>query len=388
MRIGIYQNSLPTTIGGAARFQREVIRGLVDDTDSEHQFITVSKYEPDQTVSCEHLRVPPAPALTKWADRYRRLRRRPLPAQPPLSETLRQAGIDLLYSPSPWIPQVDVPFVVTCWDLQHRVQPYFPEVSRLGWTWDERDKHYRSTLPRASAVVVGTQIGKTEVERFFAVDPQRIEVIPFSVPATIAECRCVRPDWAPTKPFVVYPAQFYPHKNHIRLVDAIAAIAARGDNVAAVFVGGDAQGQNGTLDYILRAAKERGVGERIITPGFVSDEALRWCYENAIALVFPSLFGPDNLPPLEALSVGCPAIVGDIPGAEEQLRDAVVRVDPFDGECFAEAIVRLAQDQRHREKLIDAGRQLTSLLTANTYASRLNRLFDRLADTFRCWEPV
>ena len=56
-------------------------------------------------------------------------------------------------------------------------------------------------------------------------------------------------------------------------------------------------------------------------------------------MVFPSLFGPDNLPPLEAIAHGCPAMVADIPGAREQLGSAVSYFQPFSELKLAEQML-------------------------------------------------
>jgi glycosyltransferase involved in cell wall biosynthesis len=43
-------------------------------------------------------------------------------------------------------------------------------------------------------------------------------------------------------------------------------------------------------------------------------------------LRYPSFFGAENLPPLEAFALGCPVIAADMPGAREQLGDAAILV--------------------------------------------------------------
>ena len=66
------------------------------------------------------------------------------------------AGV-LNLSPMEWI-DLDTPYVQVVWDLQHRLQPWFPEVSYHG-EWERRETAYRSVLPRASFVVTGTRAG-------------------------------------------------------------------------------------------------------------------------------------------------------------------------------------------------------------------------------------
>ena len=58
-----------------------------------------------------------------------------------LASELKALGIDLFYSPSTKTPTIDIPYVVTVWDLQHRLQPWFPEVAGQG-LWNMREENY------------------------------------------------------------------------------------------------------------------------------------------------------------------------------------------------------------------------------------------------------
>ncbi|MFM6269445.1 MAG: glycosyltransferase, partial [Dolichospermum sp.] len=51
-------------------------------------------------------------------------------------------------------------------------------------------------------------------------------------------------------------------------------------------------------------------------------------YINAFSLAFMSFFGPDNLPPLEAMALGCPVIASKVSGSEEQLGNNALLVNP------------------------------------------------------------
>src|SRR5437762_10866221 len=92
----------------------------------------------------------------------------------------------------------------------------------------------------------------------------------------------------------------------------------------------------GTKEHVMREAKALGVEHRIHTPGFVERSRLTSLYQHADALLYPSLFGPDNLPPLEAMALGCPVVAARVAGAEEQLGNAAALVDPFDVDGYAD----------------------------------------------------
>jgi hypothetical protein len=71
---------------------------------------------------------------------------------------------------------LSIPYIATVWDLEHRKQPYFPEVSTTGWTWSARENVYKALLPRASMVITGTFAGKEEVVRYYHLNPANIMI--------------------------------------------------------------------------------------------------------------------------------------------------------------------------------------------------------------------
>lgn len=385
MRIGVFNNSLPKDVGGAARFESEITRALFACESTEYEFLTVSSQPDSEINGVTHITLPAQRRIGKWESRMRRLLRIPASTGPDATQVLRKSGIDLVYSPSPFIPVIGLPYIVTCWDLQHRIQPFFPEVSVLGWKWESREQHYRTRLPKASMTIVGTQVGKSQVERFYGIDPNRIAVVPFPASGELLKVPPTRPEWAPQQPFVLYPAQFWPHKNHITLLKAIKDISEKGRQVSVVFSGGDFSSEAGTREYLQSLSVELGLNDRVVFPGFISDAELRWAYENALALVYPSLFGPDNLPPLEAFLLQCPVIASDIVGASEQLDDAAILVDACNETDFANAIIHLADSQSTRNKLIQRGQQIVQGLTVEQYVHRIISVLDELSLYFRCW---
>ena len=85
------------------------------------------------------------------------------------SEWIRVQQIDIVWFLEPARARVSVPYITTVWDLAHRSQPYFPEVSITGWDWEGREQAYRSVLPRASFILTGTCAGKSEIVHYYGV---------------------------------------------------------------------------------------------------------------------------------------------------------------------------------------------------------------------------
>ena len=117
-----------------------------------------------------------------------------------------------------------------------------------------------------------------------------------------------------------------------------------------VFTGSD----QGNESYIRQLVQTLQLDDQVFFLGHVSRPALRVLYQNAFVLCYPSLFGPLNLPPLEAFALGCP-VIADIPGAKQELGDAAMLVNPANEFEIAEALKSVRSDSAKRESLTARG---------------------------------
>jgi glycosyltransferase involved in cell wall biosynthesis len=72
--------------------------------------------------------------------------------------------------------------------------------------------------------------------------------------------------------------------------------------------------------------------------GYVSDEALASLYRHAACFVFPSVYEGFGLPPLEAMSIGCPVLASRAASIPEVCGDAAIYFDPSDPHAFTQAL--------------------------------------------------
>jgi glycosyltransferase involved in cell wall biosynthesis len=97
--------------------------------------------------------------------------------------------------------------------------------------------------------------------------------------------------------------------------------------------------------------------------GFVGDNELAALYENAMCLVFPSKTEGFGIPPLEAMTKGCPVISSNAASLVEVGGDAVIYVDPDDSDRWRDAIVGLSKNENLRATLSARGRQRVTLFS-------------------------
>jgi glycosyltransferase involved in cell wall biosynthesis len=184
------------------------------------------------------------------------------------------------------------------------------------------------------------------------------------------------------RPYVFYPAQFWPHKNHVGLLEAVRLLEARhGLAVDVVLVGSD----KGNRRFVEETAARLGLAERVRLPGFVSQHELVVFYRNALATTYVTYFGPENLPPLEAFAAGCPVVASDVSGSEEQFGDAALRVDPRDHAAIADAIFRIHSDAALRATFVERGRARATRFRPDDFVRAVVEMIDEFEPVRQCW---
>jgi glycosyltransferase involved in cell wall biosynthesis len=298
---------------------------------------------------------------------------------------LRENQIDLTLSFVPSCPTVNYPYIVTVWDLQHRLQPYFPEFSMAG-ELQVRENIYSKILNRATTVITGTAIGKSEIERFYQISAERIKVIPLFTPQyslnSSEKNDAILTKYGIPDRYLFYPAQFWPHKNHIGLLLAVKCLKEKyGLEFPLVLVGSD----QGNEAYVREMVGELDLSKQVYFLGFVPQTDIPQLYQNAFALTYLSFFGPDNLPPLEAMALSCPVIAANVSGASEQLEDAALLVDPKQPEEIAIAVKSLIEDAALRQNLIESGLLRAKRWMADDYIREVFSVLDDFEAIRRCW---
>jgi glycosyltransferase involved in cell wall biosynthesis len=108
--------------------------------------------------------------------------------------------------------------------------------------------------------------------------------------------------------------------------------------------------------------------------GYVSDAQLRALYEGAACFVYPSLYEGFGIPPLEAMSCGCPVISSDATSLPEVCGNAALYCNPYDPQDIAAKISSLLSDRNRRAELREAGRQRAAQWTWEKAAETLDDL--------------
>jgi glycosyltransferase involved in cell wall biosynthesis len=240
--------------------------------------------------------------------------------------------------------------------LQHLHYPQFWSAAEIA----QREVVYRAGCQLARTVVVGSQWIKDDLVKQYQIDPHKVQVIPEGPPTqsiaapSTQEQAAVLKKFELQQPFAIYPAVTWEHKNHIRLLEALAHLRdVRGLNIRLVCTGS----QYSFWPQIKRRISELNLEPQIKFLGFVTEPDLRALYRLSQFLVMPTLFEAISLPIFEAWLEGVPVTCSDATALPEQVLDAALKFDPESIQSIANAVEQLAVNEKLRAELRTRGAQ-------------------------------
>lgn len=259
---------------------------------------------------------------------------------------------------------VPVPFpsgparVITLLDVQHHDLPTMFSGAERAF----RRYAYDGAARSADRVITLSEFCRDRIVARLGIERSRVVVAHLGVDPSAF----VRND-GPRDRFILYPARDWPHKNHQRLIAAMALARRELPGLRLVLTGGD-QASYGVLPDWLEHR------------GQVSSADLRALYHQASAMVFPSLYEGFGLPPLEAMASGCPVAAAAAGSLPEVCGDAAVMFDPLDVVAIARGIVEAVSG---RERLVPLGLEQVQRFTWDSCADVHARVYASAARRYR-----
>jgi len=289
----------------------------------------------------------------------------------------RDCHVWIFPSQDEWAYFFSVPALCSIHDLMHRYEPEFPEVSAFN-KYLRREMHYKKLCKWCDGLLVDSQTGKRQVTDSYTVRPDKIFVLPFVAAKYIyADTMTERIDidYSLPEKFIFYPAQFWKHKNHERLIHAIVALRHEHPDLHMVFIGSKKNNYQAIRDLVT----SHGLDNQIHFLSYIPNEQVPQLYRRARAMIMPTFFGPTNIPPLEAFACGCPIAVSDIYAMPEQVGDAALLFDPRSVEQIAACIKRLWLDDSLCEDLSKKGLERDQQWNQAHFNKQLSSIIDNIS---------
>ena len=239
---------------------------------------------------------------------------------------------------------------------------------------------YRFTLPRlcaaADRVLTVSNYSRDMLIKHHIATPSKISVIYNGIDhisSIEADSSCLSRHGLAPRGYVLAFSSTQKHKNISLLLEVFRQPSMSHLKLALVGGAGKAEFHRNNLN----------ASDNVLFCGNVTDAELRAMYENALCLAFPSTTEGFGLPPLEAMLVGCPAIVAPRGALPEICEKAVIYADPYSPSEWKNALDLIARDAEVRASLIDKGRRRAHNFRWDVSARQLMSIIEDLASGSR-----
>jgi len=367
---------VPGVVGGSEEYTTRLLRALADDPPEGIEFVVfgnrlVLEAYPELSSAFRCVEAP-------VSGRHKGLR---VGAESTwLTWAARRHSLAMVHHLGGIMPFVrSVPGLLTVHDLQPLVMPgHFRPTKRV---------FARVSIPpsvrHARRILTLTEFTRCSLVDQLGVDRDHVEVIPAGIGLPSASELAAERNLGVRRryelgerPFFLYPAITYPHKNHRFLIEVFDTVARRHPEALLVLTGGAAREEQLVWEQIGR----RGLGDQVRRLGRIPRVELDALYQEATALVFPSRFEGFGIPVLEAMSRGCPTALADATSLPEVGGNAAALLALDDASAWATELLRLLEDPVHRADLAARGLRRAAEFDWGGIARRLQAFYRRGLD--------
>ena len=388
MTVAVYLG-LPKESGGLFQYARTVLHSLARRSDHAERLVALSPRGTEWGAICANIGVERhevddltlaqrvAGRLLRGRVPRHRWARAAMPRVTPLGRALDCLGADIcIYGDSEHFAyELATPLLIPIHDLMHRYESRFSE----NRAYKDPDRLLSRICNGAGGILVDSEVGRQQVLDSYGPFSAQVFVLPYVAPDYVYDESVLAPDPGigtmlaslPAK-YLFYPAQFWEHKNHVRLIDAVHNASEKYPDVHLALAGS----RKNNYDAVVAHVAELGFESHVTLLGYVSDRAKLELYRHARALVMPTFYGPTNIPPLEAFQLGCPVATSRIYGVPEQLGEAALLFDPSSVAEIQEAVERLWSDDDLCHALVRLGSERARTWGSEQFSQRLWSIVD------------
>jgi glycosyltransferase involved in cell wall biosynthesis len=272
----------------------------------------------------------------------------------------------------------NIPSIYHPHDLLHLHYPhYLPK-----WVVMKRDITYRKLCKQAKIVVSASNWVKGDIKKYYHIPEEKLAVVPLAPPTetypnpSAEDLLHVKKKFCLPDQFIFYPAQTWPHKNHIGLLDALSVLREK-KGLTIPFV---SSGKiNSFFDTIQERIDELKLGGQARFLDFISPLELSCLYRLCRFVVIPTKFEAGSFPLWEAFETGVPVACSNVTSLPSQAGGAALLFDPLNTEQMVEAITRLWFDEALRRDLVLKGHKQVQKYTWLNCAMHFRAIYRKIS---------
>lgn len=299
-------------------------------------------------------------------------------------EILKKENVDLLIMASPLQAgfELDTPFILPILDMMYQnYHLYFPEYSSTKTRLITQA--VLKYLSDKSVLLLGeSEWEKNDIIKFLDQPKEKVDYILLIPPGYVYEYKDMAKEEAETllkkynlpEKYLFYPAQFFPHKNHLRLIESLRQLKEKHQEKVNLVLSGNPKTNPENYQKIKDLIAKHKLEDQVFFLGYVEDKEMVALYKKAVAIVFPTFAGPTNIPPLEGMLLGTPVLISDLFDMPKQVGDAGIVFDPRSVDDMVEKIVKVWKNEPLRNQMIEKGFKQVQNLNFENYAKEWVRV--------------
>ena len=372
MNIGInFTGLIPEKIGGMEKYMRAMVHYIPLLSDSHTLFVflrseTMNEIQESKNVKKVCVRNTPAPDCVDGE----------------IHQLITELDIHIWFSPLLILDPLNpgIPAVYCVPDIQHEYYPEFFSEDVLEW----RHKYFEHSAKLADAIFTISDYSKMTLVEKYNVSPDKIHVTwldcptYFTIDKAFRHSEYVKTEYNLPDRYILFPANTWPHKNHITLIKALESYhSCYGSPPDLVLTGYESDAHAA----LLRAIKNSVVKEKIHFLGYVDKDHMPAIYKNASCLVFPSMYEGFGIPLVEAMRTECPIIAANNTTMKEIAGDAAIYFDTMDEIELSVCIKYMMNEKQLGKALIEKGKKRTELFSFEKCAEKTLRVMEDIYAT-------
>lgn len=268
---------------------------------------------------------------------------------PKSPEVLKDLNFDLIHFPTQYGFQTTLPNIYQPHDLQHFHLPQYFSKENLAI----RRTGYKFMMDQASIVVVGNEWTKADFKSVYPEIAKKLYNVPVYTRTLNVDFSNSLLNNLTLGDYLLYPASYWPHKNHKKLLEVFAHVIELGYNVKLALSGARLQENQ----EIRKLVYDLGLEKYVQILGYLSSSDLASLYHHAKLIIMPSLFESESLPVWEAFAVGVPIVASRITAIPAQVNDAAILFDPLSSEEMEDAVIAILDDLVLAQELVAKGKR-------------------------------
>tara|TARA_Y100000591_G_scaffold101369_1_gene86161 strand:- start:793 stop:2028 length:1236 start_codon:yes stop_codon:yes gene_type:complete len=301
-----------------------------------------------------------------------------------LSNSVDLVFFNQMSSTALFLKKID--YIVSFWDMAHLEYPLFPECKENYHSISAREYIYKTLADQSLYIIADSQEGMRKFLKRYNVEEKKLKIIYSEPSSQILKRKKVDDNFSTevlkkfellNKKFIFYPAQYWAHKNHIYIIEAISLMEKKNKELTAVFCGTD----KNNLDYLKSFTKKLKLEKSIKFLDFLSEDELNELYKNSFAIVVPTYFGPTNHLPIEGFYFEKPVFYSNIWSDTEQVKDAVISIDLNNPNDLANKLLKFLSnkdlEEEFKQKSRDKYNQLKYKFDGN------KKIFDEIFESYK-----